>query len=88
MEVLSPSTEKCDRGEKMEIYRSEEIPEYWIIDWKKREIELYDLDYDGDIPKYYLVETVTDNNKEGLRLIHFPHIKIDFDMIFDGIEWE
>ena len=26
MEVLSPSTEKYDRGEKMEIYRQQEIP--------------------------------------------------------------
>lgn len=35
MEVLSPSTEKYDRGEKKELYRQQEIDEYWIVDWKK-----------------------------------------------------
>lgn len=32
MEVLSPSTEKYDRGDKMELYRQQEIDEYWIVD--------------------------------------------------------
>ena len=84
MEVLSPSTAKRDRTEKLEIYQSQEIPEYWIVDMKKREIQIYDLDYDeNDVPKYHLIETVTDANKKDLRLIHFPHIKIDFDKMFD-----
>ncbi len=86
MEVLSPSTAKYDRSEKKEIYREEEVPEYWIIDIQKRTIEMYDLDYENEEPKYYLIDTVTSDNKEGLHLIHFPHIKIDFDKIFDGIE--
>ena len=47
---------------------------------------MYDLDYENGEPKYYLIDTITGNNKEGLHLIHFPHIKIDFDKIFDGIE--
>lgn len=34
MEVLSPSTEKYDRGEKMELYRQQEVSEYWIADWR------------------------------------------------------
>ncbi len=84
LEVLSPSTAKCDRTEKKEIYREEEIPEYWIIDIQKRTIEMYDLDYENGVPKYYLIDTVK-NNKEELHLIHFPHIKIDFDQLFDGV---
>lgn len=47
---------------------------------------MYDLDYDNGEPKYYLIDTVTDSNKEELHLIHFPHIKIDFDQLFDGVE--
>ena len=86
LEVLSPSTAKYDKTEKKEIYREEEIPEYWIIDIQKRTIEMYDLDYDNGEPKYYLIDTVTDSNKEELHLIHFPHIKIDFDQLFDGVE--
>lgn len=84
MEVLSPSTEKYDRGEKMELYRQQEVDEYWIVDWRKRQVEIYILDYDeNETPKYYLHNTITEQNKEELRIIHFPNIKIDFDELFD-----
>lgn len=86
LEVLSPSTAKYDRTEKKEIYRSEEVPEYWIINIWKRSIEIYDLDYENDIPKYFLIDTVTKENKKDLHLIHFPHIQIDFEQLFDGVE--
>ena len=42
MEVLSPTTESYDRGEKMELYRQQEIEEYWIVDWRKKKIEIYE----------------------------------------------
>lgn len=86
LEVLSPSTAKYDRTEKKEIYRSEEVPEYWIINIWKRSIEIYDLDYENDIPEYFLIDTVTKENKKDLHLIHFPHIQIDFEQLFDGVE--
>ena len=55
MEVLSDSTRKYDRGEKMDIYRNMEIDEYWIVDWEKKEIEIYNLDYDeNQEPQYHL----------------------------------
>lgn len=86
LEVLSPSTAKYDRTEKKEIYREEEIPECWIIDMQKRTIEMFDLDYKNGEPEYFLVDTGTGKNKEEIRLIHFPHIKIDFEQLFDGVE--
>lgn len=86
MEVLSPSTEKYDRGEKMELYRQQEIEEYWIVDWRKKQIEIYELDYENNIPKYYLWETIRESNKEELKIIHFPNIQIDFNELFDEIE--
>ncbi len=64
LEVLSPATEQYDRSEKMEIYRQQEIEEYWIVDWRKREIEIYELDYEDDTPKYFLWKKVTVNNKD------------------------
>jgi Uma2 family endonuclease len=36
MEVLSDSTEKYDRNEKMELYRTVGVSEYWIVDWRKK----------------------------------------------------
>ena len=87
MEVLSPSTEKYDRTEKMEIYRQQEIDEYWIVDWRERKVEIYTLDYDENgISKYYLWKIITEANKEELKIVHFPNVKITFDELFDEIE--
>ena len=86
MEVLSPSTEKYDRTEKMEIYRQQEIDEYWIVDWRERKIEIYTLDYENGEPKYYLWKTIVEDNKEELKLLHFPTVKITFDELFDEVE--
>ena len=84
MEVLSPSTEKYDRTEKMELYRQQEIDEYWIVDWRKRQVEIYTLDYDSEgNPEYYLFRTVTEENKNELCIVHFPHIKITFEELFN-----
>ena len=86
MEVLSPSTEKFDRGEKMDLYRQQEIEEYWIVDWRKKTVEIYELDYENDVPKYYLWETITEENKDELKIIHFPNVKITFDELFEEME--
>ena len=83
MEVVSPSTEKYDRTEKKEIYRSQEVDEYWVVDWRKRQVEIYILDYDDDVPQYYLFDVITEANKKELKIVHFPHIKIDFDELFN-----
>ena len=88
MEVLSPSTEKYDCTEKMELYRQQEIEEYWIVDWWKRTVEIYELDYENDEPKYYLWKIITEVNKEELRLLHFSNIKITFDDLFDEIDYQ
>ena len=86
MEVLSPTTEQYDRTEKMELYRQQEIEEYWIVDWRKKDIEIYELDYENESPKYYLWNKITEDNKEALKIIHFPSVKITFDEVFEEIE--
>ncbi len=86
MEVLSPSTEQYDRGEKMELYRQQEIEEYWIVDWREKKVEIYELDYENEIPKYYLWKVITETNKQELKIIHFPNVTITFDELFEEIE--
>lgn len=86
MEVLSPSTEQYDRGEKMELYRQQEIEEYWIVDWREKKVEIYELDYENEKPKYYLWKVITETNKQDLKIIHFPNITITFDQLFEEIE--
>lgn len=87
MEVLSDSTEKYDRTEKKDIYCREEINEYWIVDWEKKQIEIYTLDYDeNEEPQYHLFKIISKENKDELEIVHFPHVKVDFDELFD-MEW-
>lgn len=84
MEVLSDSTEKYDRGEKMQIYANAGIGEYWIVDWRKKQVEIYLFDFDKNDNVYpYLYKTVTEENKEELGLVMFPNLKITFDELFD-----
>lgn len=86
MEVISPSTEQYDRSEKMDIYRQQEIEEFWIVNWREKKIEVYELDYENGIPNYYLWKVITEQNKEELKMVHFPTVKIAFDDLFDEVE--
>lgn len=83
MEVLSPSTERDERMDKMELYAIHEIPEYWIVDWENKKVEIYLSDEESGVPKFYLREIVTEENKTKLRIISMPTIKVDFDELFD-----
>lgn len=45
------------------------------------------MDYGSKkIPKYFLIDTITKENCSNLHLMHFPHIIINFERLFDGIE--
>lgn len=84
MEVLSDSTEEYDRNEKMQIYCSVGVSEYWIVDWRKKQVEIYMFDWKNDNTAYpYLYKTITENNKDDLQLVMFPNFKITFDELFD-----
>ena len=89
MEVLSDSTEKYDRTEKMELYKKVEVAEYWIVDWRKKQVEIYILvpnEQSMDEMQYKLASTVVEQNKEELKLHMFPNVKIDFEQLFDGVD--
>lgn len=89
MEVLSDATEQYDRSEKMELYKKVEVAEYWIVDWRKKQVEIYVLSPNEnsiDDAEYRLLEKVTEQNMGDLRLHMFPNVKIDFEQLFDGID--
>ena len=84
MEVLSPSTENYDRTEKMQLYCEQEIEEYWIVDWRKKQVEIYLFDFNEKGDSYpYLYKTVTAENKNELQMVMFPNLHISFDELFD-----
>ena len=89
MEVLSDATEYYDRNEKMELYKRVEVAEYWIADWRKKQVEIYVLSPDEnsiDDAEYKLLSTVTEQNKDDLKIHMFPNVKIDFEQLFDGVD--
>lgn len=89
MEVLSNATEEYDRNEKMELYRKVEGAEYWLVDWKRKQVEIYILSPDEnsmDESEYTLISIVTEKNKDELKIQMFPNIQVDFDQLFDGID--
>lgn len=84
MEVLSDSTEEYDRNEKMEIYKKVGVSEYWIVDWRKKQVEIYLFDWnEKDECYHYLYKTVTEKNKDELQIVMFPNLKIAFDELFN-----
>jgi Uma2 family endonuclease len=50
-EVLSPSTEKLDRGEKLRVYAREQVEGVWLIDPSRQALEVLALDRRGQWAK-------------------------------------
>jgi Uma2 family endonuclease len=57
-EVLSPSTAKVDRAEKLPIYAREGVPHVWLVDPELATLEIYRLDGGS----YRLVHTWRDDD--------------------------
>lgn len=53
VEVVSPDSRRRDRVEKVADYEAEGVREYWLIDPRRREVELRRLGQDG---RYRLIE--------------------------------
>lgn len=43
IEILSPSTARRDRTVKLDLYRRQQVPEYWIVDLDAKTIEVWRL---------------------------------------------
>ncbi len=78
VEVLSPSTEKMDRGLKMETYARHGIGEYWIVDIPQTGIEIYRLDRSAMV--YRLVETCREADRASTPLL--PDLSIQTGKLF------
>ena len=56
IEILSPSTGKYDRGDKMRVYEQHGVKEYWIVDLANKLIEVYILENQRfDLYSYALI---------------------------------
>jgi Uma2 family endonuclease len=78
VEVLSPSTAALDRGLKMETYARHGVPEYWIADAEKEELEVYRLDRKA--VAYRLVGICRPGDRVTTPLL--PGLEVDVAWIF------
>ena len=47
VEILSPSNIQYDRDTKFNIYQQTGVPEYWLVDYQARTVEIFTLTGDG-----------------------------------------
>ena len=76
-EVLSKSTEKHDRKEKMPIYAREGVRHAWLVDPIARTLEVYTLRDDGHWSK-----PVTYNGVETVRAVPFDAIGLELSALW------
>ena len=77
VEVLSPSTAAADRGRKMRMFLRYGVPEYWIVDPVRLQIEVHVLDEEGSYRRAQLA-TAGDT----VRSILLPDLAFAADGIF------
>ena len=94
VEILSPSTAKYDRRDKMKVYEKHGVREYWIISIESRSVEVYlpengclELDKIYTIYPAYHIRDMDDAEKasllvEDFRCSLFPDLPIPLEMIF------
>lgn len=76
-EVLSPSTAKQDRADKVPIYARERVPHVWLVDPALRTVEVLRLD--GDT--YRLITTQHDDT--ACRLEPFEDIELNLARLWN-----
>jgi Uma2 family endonuclease len=75
VEIVSPGTEDTDRGAKFREYEQGGVPEYWILDSKRREALFYVLGDDGLYHSRLPVEGVYTS-------VGLPKLKLRVDLLW------
>ena len=77
-EVLSPSTKRFDRNEKLPIYAREGVPHTWLIDPAQQSVEVHGL-IDGAYRKL-----VTADGAARVRMPPFKVLELDLSLLWKG----
>jgi Uma2 family endonuclease len=76
VEALSPSTSRRDRVHKLQWYREYGVDEYWIVDSKRKYVEVVDFTASEEPVVSRFVET------DEIRSLVLPELKITANMLF------
>lgn len=70
VEVLSPSNWTYDRNEKFQVYQAAGVPEYWIVDYRAKTVEVFLLQRGRYVllNKYRAGESVHSRQLEGFAI--------------------
>lgn len=82
VEILSPSTERIDRGKKLAFYARLGADELWLVDGKRHTLSVYSEPVDG---RYRSVVTFT--TPGSARSATIPGLAIDLDALFAVPAW-
>lgn len=91
VETLSPSTAKKDKTLKKDFYEKAGVEEYWIVSPHGKSVEIYYLEQGSYVlMHYYILQDDTEeddyNAETEISLRNFPHIKMQLNEIFEGLE--
>jgi Uma2 family endonuclease len=70
VEILSPSNANYDRETKFKVYQEAGIPEYWLVDYQRKTVEVFSLS-EGVytlLGKYKVGDTVTSKELSGFKV--------------------
>lgn len=81
VEVVHEVTEARDRGIKRERYAMYGVPEYWIVDPWKRQVDLYRLAEDAEVPT-----TLTAGTFDWRPVPQGPTLTIDITELFKDLD--
>nr|WP_018132011.1 Uma2 family endonuclease [Effusibacillus pohliae] len=76
VEVLSPSTAKKDRSEKLRLYRLAGVREYWIVDPLNKTVEVYDW------TQHRFAEAQVYGAEDRIQVAIFDDLVIDLGDVF------
>lgn len=86
MEVISEGTKNDDETWKKELYQAVGVSEYWVVDWRRKNVKIFINDDDGNgETRFYLTAEVNQNNKDDLHITLFPNIKITWASLFRNV---
>jgi len=96
VEVLSPTTQKIDRGYKKNLYEKCGVKEYWIVDIDHLSIEVYllkdgayELDEVYAVYPEYVIEAMTEEERNRIpadfKTSLFPDLTITLEDVFEGM---
>lgn len=77
IEVLSPSTDRIDRGRKMRLYANHGVPYYWVVDGEVRVIDAFRLACGSYAPAARLQGTAA------AALPPFTDLRLDPALVWD-----